>query len=116
MPADAERDSKEVARCYPKTMTYRVALRKTDEGFSVSCPALPGCWSQGVTEPEALDNIRSAIQEYLAARDEIVSDAEIRQVEVTLDVWASCLEFLISRLFGHLKNQAFGSFARANTS
>ena len=49
-------------------MKYRVALRKTDEGFSVSCPGLPGCWSQGATRDEALENIRSAIKEYLAAQ------------------------------------------------
>jgi hypothetical protein len=33
----------------------------------VSCPALPGCWSQGATEEEAMENIRDAIREYLAA-------------------------------------------------
>ena len=47
-------------------MKYKVALRKTDEGFSVSCPSLPGCWSQGETEEKALENIQIAIQEYLA--------------------------------------------------
>uniref|UniRef100_Q02CZ4 HicB-like antitoxin of toxin-antitoxin system domain-containing protein n=1 Tax=Solibacter usitatus (strain Ellin6076) TaxID=234267 RepID=Q02CZ4_SOLUE len=47
-------------------MTYKVALRRTDEGYSVSCPGLPGCWSQGSTEEEALENIQDAIREYLA--------------------------------------------------
>lgn len=70
--------------CYGEAMKYRVALRKTEEGYSVSCPGLPGCWSQGATEEEALENIRSAIEEYLAARDEILQDADVRQVEVTL--------------------------------
>jgi predicted RNase H-like HicB family nuclease len=65
-------------------MKYRVALRKTDEGYSVSCPGLPGCWSQGATEEEALENIRSAIEEYLAARDEILMDEDVRQVDVTV--------------------------------
>ncbi|MHB1937392.1 MAG: type II toxin-antitoxin system HicB family antitoxin [Acidobacteriaceae bacterium] len=46
-------------------MTYRVVLQQSEEGYSVSCPGLPGCWSQGATETEALDNIRSAIQECL---------------------------------------------------
>lgn len=46
-------------------MTYRVVLQPSEEGYSVSCPGLPGCWSQGATEAEALENIRSAIQEYL---------------------------------------------------
>lgn len=66
-------------------MKYRVALRKTEEGFSVSCPGLPGCWSQGATEEEALENIRSAIEEYLAARDQMLTaEKDIRQVEVTV--------------------------------
>jgi predicted RNase H-like HicB family nuclease len=50
-------------------MTYKVALRRTDEGYSVSCPGLPGCWSQGDSEEEALDNTREAIREYLAAAE-----------------------------------------------
>ena len=47
-------------------MRYRVALRRTEEGYSVSVPGLPGCWSQGNTEDEALENIEDAIREYLA--------------------------------------------------
>jgi len=57
-------------------------LHKTDEGFAVSVPGLPGCWSQGDTEADALANIRDAIEEYLAARDELVRDADVREVEV----------------------------------
>jgi predicted RNase H-like HicB family nuclease len=44
-------------------MKYRVLLIESDQGFAVCCPALPGCWSQGLTEPEALDNIQDAIRE-----------------------------------------------------
>jgi predicted RNase H-like HicB family nuclease len=65
-------------------MTYKVALRKTDEGYSVSCPGLPGCWSEGKTEREALENIRSAIREYLEVVPEIDKAADIREVEVTV--------------------------------
>ena len=57
-------------------MTYKVALCQTDEGFSVSCPGLPGCWSQGATEKEALENIQDAIREYLAVAAELNPDAE----------------------------------------
>ncbi len=46
-------------------MKYKIVLNKTDEGYSVSCPGLPGCWSQGKTEAEALENIKDAIKEYL---------------------------------------------------
>ena len=63
-------------------MKYKIALKKTDEGYSVSVPGLPGCWSQGATEQEALRNVQDAIQEYLAARDEMLKDAVVREVEV----------------------------------
>lgn len=63
-------------------MNYKVALHHTDEGFSVSCPALPGCWSQGETEQEALDNIREAIREYLNVVEMKLLGAEVREVEV----------------------------------
>jgi predicted RNase H-like HicB family nuclease len=49
-----------------EVMIYRIALRASEEGYSVSVPGLPGCWSQGSTETEALENIRVAIREYLA--------------------------------------------------
>ena len=65
-------------------MKYKIALYKSDEGYSVSCPGLPGCWSQGTTEEEAVENIQDAIKEYLAAIDELVQDGELREVEVTI--------------------------------
>jgi predicted RNase H-like HicB family nuclease len=52
-------------------MTYRVALKQTDEGVSVRVPDLPGCWSQGKDRQEALANIRGAIPEYLDVRAEL---------------------------------------------
>ena len=63
-------------------MRYKIALLKTEEGYSVSVPGLPGCWSQGSTEEEALVNIQDAIQEYLAARDQLLEGATVREVEV----------------------------------
>jgi len=63
---------------------YRVVLRQSEEGFSVSCPGLPGCWSQGVTEDEALANIRVAIREYVEAAEELARDDESRVVEVAV--------------------------------
>ena len=64
-------------------MKYKIALQNTEEGFSVSVLGLPGCWSQGVTEEEALLNIQDAIREYLKAREELLRDAIIREVEVS---------------------------------
>jgi predicted RNase H-like HicB family nuclease len=63
-------------------MIYKVVLQESEEGYSVSCPGLPGCWSQGETEQEALANIKEAIAEYLAVVDESVRGLEVRQVEV----------------------------------
>lgn len=53
-------------------MKYKIALQETEQGFSVSVPGLPGCWSQGVTEVEALANIQDAIHECLATREELL--------------------------------------------
>jgi predicted RNase H-like HicB family nuclease len=65
-------------------VNYKVRIHQSEEGYSVSCPGLPGCWSQGETEKEALENIRIAIEEYISAVDELVKDAEVREVEVTV--------------------------------
>ena len=44
-------------------MLFKVILRPDPEdgGFNVSCPALPGCHSQGDTKEEAIENIKDAI-------------------------------------------------------
>ena len=65
-------------------MKYKIVLNKTDEGYSVSCPGLPGCWSQGKTEAEAIDNIKDAIQEYLVAVYASVKDSNVREVEIAI--------------------------------
>jgi predicted RNase H-like HicB family nuclease len=65
--------------------TYPVVLVKSEEGYAVSCPALPGCWSQGKTEDEALKNIREAIQDYLAAVTDSLKGADVREVEIITD-------------------------------
>jgi len=63
-------------------MRYRVNIKKTEEGYAVWCPGLPGCWSQGKTEEEALENIKDAIQAYLETVEELSKDKEPRYVGV----------------------------------
>lgn len=63
-------------------MKYKVAIHQDEEGFAVSVPGLPGCWSQGATEAEALANIEAAIREYLEVVDELLGGAEVREVDV----------------------------------
>jgi predicted RNase H-like HicB family nuclease len=65
-------------------MKYEVALHHSEEGVAVSAPGLPGCWSQGRTEEEALASIAEAIKEYLAVVNEQVQGSEVREIEVAV--------------------------------
>ena len=62
-------------------MKFKVALYRSEEGYSVSAPSLPGCWSQGATAEEALANIAEAIREYLDAEVPPEEGAELHEVE-----------------------------------
>lgn len=48
-------------------MKYKIKLIQSEEGYAVQCEDLPGCFSQGETEDEAIQNIKIAIEEYLEA-------------------------------------------------
>jgi predicted RNase H-like HicB family nuclease len=63
-------------------MKYKVNLEKTEEGHAIWYPGLPECWSQGATEEEALENVRDAIETYLATVEELTKDKMTRFVEV----------------------------------
>ncbi len=67
----------------------RIILCRSDEGYSVSVPGLPGCRSQGNTEAEAIDNIKTAVQEYLSVKADLngkgfVEEAEVRDIQFTV--------------------------------
>jgi predicted RNase H-like HicB family nuclease len=63
---------------------YKVLLQRSDEGVCASVPGLPGCWSQGATEAEALENIQDAIREYMTVVAELLQGGEIREIDVAL--------------------------------
>ncbi|MGH8475255.1 MAG: type II toxin-antitoxin system HicB family antitoxin [Methylococcales bacterium] len=65
-------------------MKYTVIFHRTEEGISVSVPGLPGCRSEGNTDEEALENIQDAIQEYLAAVNDISRDQEVHEIDVAI--------------------------------
>lgn len=67
-----------------QVLRYRVVVTESEEGFSVSCPALPGCWSQGATREEALANITDAIRDYLLAMAEARPEGQVAEVEVAV--------------------------------
>ncbi|MGV8149651.1 MAG: type II toxin-antitoxin system HicB family antitoxin [Alkaliphilus sp.] len=66
-------------------MKRQVVLTKGEDGFLiVECPSLPGCYSQGKDEKEAINNIKEAIELYLevAEEDNINLDDLAKVVEV----------------------------------
>lgn len=65
-------------------MRCRIAIHKSDEGFSVSVPGMPGCWSQGATDFEAVENIKDAIREYLTVVEEQLHGEDVREIEVAV--------------------------------
>ncbi len=67
-------------------MQYKVQLKRTEEGYSVWCPGLPCCRSQGKTEEEALENIKDAIKTYLETIEELNKGRarNVRRVEVSV--------------------------------
>ena len=65
-------------------MKYKVALPEDENGFAVSVPGLPGCWSQGKTEDETLENIEAAIREYLEVVDDLIGDSTVREIEIAV--------------------------------
>jgi len=72
-----------------KKYTLPVVIEKDEHGYFAMCPALEGCYSQGDTYEEALDNIKDAIRlmlEDMEGSDELISDINsfsLVAVEVT---------------------------------
>ncbi len=62
--------------------TYRlsVIIEKDKDGYYAFCPELQGCYSQGDTYEEALENIKDAIQ--LHVEDRIECGEEIPQPDL----------------------------------
>jgi predicted RNase H-like HicB family nuclease len=65
-------------------MKYKVAVHPDDDGFAVSVPGLPGCWSQGDSEEDALANIEIAIREYLEVVDELLEGSTVHEIEIAV--------------------------------
>ena len=65
-------------------MTYKIVLHRSEEGYSVWIPGLPGCCSQGETEAEAIANIKVAAQEYLNTVEDLLEGGEVREIEVAV--------------------------------
>jgi predicted RNase H-like HicB family nuclease len=58
---------------------FSVVVEKDQDGYFAFCPELQGCYTQGDTYEEALENIKDAI--VLHVEDRIASEEEIPQPE-----------------------------------
>jgi len=69
-------------------LKFAVTLEQDEDGFTVaSCPALPGCHSQGRTKKEAIANIKEAIEGYIASmrkHGESIPVTDVVEVEVAV--------------------------------
>ena len=70
-------------------MKFAITFEQDEDGYIVvSCPALPGCHSQGRTKEEATTNIREAIRGYIASMrkhgEPIPSIVDVEEVEVAV--------------------------------
>ncbi len=70
-------------------MKFAITLERDEDGYVVaSCPALPGCHSQGRTREEAISNIKEAIRGYVTSMrkhgEPIPSVTEVEEVEVAV--------------------------------
>jgi predicted RNase H-like HicB family nuclease len=68
-------------------MKFTVTIDRDETAIWVAeCPAIPGCVSQGKTRPEALENIRQAIELCLDGRTErgLPLTIETKQIEVVV--------------------------------
>jgi predicted RNase H-like HicB family nuclease len=65
-----------------KNVTLSIVIEADKDGYFVSCPALQGCYSQGDTYEETIENIKDAIR--LHIEDRLADGEEIPQVSVSL--------------------------------
>ena len=65
-----------------KKVPLPIVIEADADGYFVSCPALQGCYSQGDTYEEAVENIKDAIR--LHIEDRLADGEEIPQVAVSL--------------------------------
>jgi predicted RNase H-like HicB family nuclease len=84
------KSSQAAAPARSKDLTFPIVIESDADGYFVSCPALQGCYSQGNTYEEAIENIKDAIrlhiEDRLADGEEIPQSASISlsTVEITV--------------------------------
>jgi predicted RNase H-like HicB family nuclease len=65
------------------TYQFTAVVERDEDGvYIATCPALPGCYSQGDTYQEAIENLKDAIKLHIEARQSL---GEPIPIEVALD-------------------------------
>lgn len=71
-----------------RSYKFSVVIEKDESGYFAHCPGLQGCYTQGDTYEQVLDNIRDAIHLHLV--DRLADGEDIPQIEAvsftTLDI------------------------------
>ncbi len=65
-------------------MKYLIAIEKNEDGYTASCPGLPGCWSQGDSREQAIENIHDAIITWLDTAKILSAGKETDYLEVAI--------------------------------
>jgi predicted RNase H-like HicB family nuclease len=63
-------------------MRYKIYIQEDEEGYTVWAPECPGCWAQGVTEEQAMDNINDAIRKYIKSEERSSDIINTRYIDV----------------------------------
>ena len=62
-----------------KTYRFPIMIEKDEEGYFAFCPELQGCYTQGDTYEEVLENIKDAIR--LHVNDRLDNGEEVPQAQ-----------------------------------
>jgi predicted RNase H-like HicB family nuclease len=66
------------------TYNFSIIIERDKDGYAVSCPELQGCYTQGDTYEEAMENIKDVIQLHIESRLE--RNEEIPQAQQSISI------------------------------
>jgi predicted RNase H-like HicB family nuclease len=78
-PVEKENFYRELASSKSRIYRFSVVIEKDRDGYYAFSPELQGCYSQGDSYEEAMENIRDAIRLHL--EDRLESGEEVPQLE-----------------------------------
>jgi predicted RNase H-like HicB family nuclease len=68
----------------PANARFRVAIHRAKGCYFAQVTDLPGCFSRGASEVEALENARTAIRAYLWLGEALAGEAATVQLEISV--------------------------------